>query len=221
MSKYTGREQDKTYEGEAITVHYGVKRCIHAAECVKRLSDVFDTQRRPWINADGASVEAIADAVEHCPSGALHVTAKDGSYQEAVPTQNTIILWQDGPIQIHGDLTILGATVDVQDETRATLCRCGASNHKPFCDNTHKDIAFQTEDIDPIAGKTIIDETGGKLKITAHANGPLEVEGHFEIRDATGETLFAGSKTWLCRCGHSARKPFCDSTHKKIGFEGA
>lgn len=61
------------------------------------------------------------------------------------PETNTIILWHNGPLQVHGDLSIQGTNVDIADETRVTLCRCGASQQKPFCDQTHRSIGFEAE----------------------------------------------------------------------------
>lgn len=57
-------------------------------------------------------------------------------------------------------------------------------------------------------------------KITVSHNGPLRVEGEFEILDPQGKAfgLAGRTKVSLCRCGHSANKPFCDGTHKTIGF---
>jgi CDGSH-type Zn-finger protein len=58
-------------------------------------------------------------------------------------------------------------------------------------------------------------------RITVINNGSLRIEGDFEIVDQDGKVfgLAGRTKVTLCRCGHSSRKPFCDSTHKKIGFE--
>ncbi len=58
-------------------------------------------------------------------------------------------------------------------------------------------------------------------KITANHNGPLRVEGDFEIVDPTGKAFGLAGRTTisLCRCGHSANKPFCDGTHKSVGFQ--
>ncbi|MAU09437.1 MAG: hypothetical protein CL607_06425 [Anaerolineaceae bacterium] len=214
--KYTGADQDRRYTGEDVDITYNVQRCIHAAECVNRLSSVFDTQKRPWINADGAPADQIADTIQHCPSGALHYDPQDERLAEPTPDHNEALLWENGPIQVTGDLTIEGANVAIEHETRVTLCRCGASHNKPFCDNSHKDIDFVTEEIEPKQIKDV--ESGGKLTITANANGPLELSGNLKITGADGETLFQGSKTWLCRCGHSSSKPFCDGTHKKVNF---
>ena len=58
-------------------------------------------------------------------------------------------------------------------------------------------------------------------KITATNNGPLRVEGDFEIVDPTGKAFGLAGRTLvsLCRCGHSETKPFCDGSHKKVGFQ--
>ncbi|MCU0481896.1 MAG: CDGSH iron-sulfur domain-containing protein [Anaerolineae bacterium] len=216
MEKYTGVNDDKRYEGDNVDITYNVKRCIHAAQCVQHLSEVFDTKKRPWINANGSTTEKVATTIELCPSGALHYDRKDG-VKEIPAGENTIRIQHNGPLEIRGDLAIQGATVDVQSETRVTLCRCGESKNKPFCDNTHKEIGFEAVETDPIIREGD-HESGGKLTIIAHANGPLELQGNLHIIGADGETLFRGTKTWLCRCGGSAKKPFCDSTHKKNGF---
>ena len=57
-------------------------------------------------------------------------------------------------------------------------------------------------------------------KITVKTNGPLRVEGEFEIVDMQGKPYGLAGRTVvsLCRCGHSSNKPFCDGTHKTVGF---
>jgi CDGSH-type Zn-finger protein len=57
-------------------------------------------------------------------------------------------------------------------------------------------------------------------KITANTNGPLRIEGEFEILDPTGAPFGLAGRTVisLCRCGHSANKPFCDGSHNRVGF---
>jgi CDGSH-type Zn-finger protein len=57
-------------------------------------------------------------------------------------------------------------------------------------------------------------------KITVNSNGPLKVEGDFEIVDPQGQTFGLAGRTAvsLCRCGQSANKPFCDGSHKTTGF---
>jgi uncharacterized Fe-S cluster protein YjdI len=58
------------------------------------------------------------------------------------------------------------------------------------------------------------------LELRASDNGPLLVRGGVRVLDAEGNLLYEGEKAALCRCGGSQNKPFCDGTHKTIGFEG-
>lgn len=215
--KYTGQADDKTYTGTEVDITYSTKRCLHAAECTTHLAEVFDVKKRPWINADGTSAERIAQVIQTCPSGALHYQPKNEELIESVPSSNRIIVHTDGYLQFIGNLVIQGGQVQIEDETRATLCRCGASEKKPFCDNTHQQIDFQTDTLTFVKQDDEA-EQGGQLIITAHANGSYEVGGNFQIEDENGTVIFTGSKTWLCRCGGSNKKPFCDGTHNNNDF---
>ena len=122
----------KTYTGEGIEVTFDPARCLHAAECVRGLPQVFDTKRRPWIEPDGAEPEDVAEVVRRCPSGALHYRLADGPPEEP-ESPGLVSAGDDGPIWARGALRI--ATEDgAIEETRAALCRCGESQNKPFCD---------------------------------------------------------------------------------------
>ena len=58
-------------------------------------------------------------------------------------------------------------------------------------------------------------------KVTIRTNGSIRIEGDFEICDMEGAVFDLAGRTTigLCRCGHSENKPFCDGTHKKVGFQ--
>lgn len=56
------------------------------------------------------------------------------------------------------------------------------------------------------------------VTITCLADGPLEVSGEVEILASDGTVIKETAKSYLCRCGHSAKKPFCDGAHKREGF---
>ena len=56
------------------------------------------------------------------------------------------------------------------------------------------------------------------VTITTLKDGPLEVAGEVEILASDGTLVKQTSKSYLCRCGHSAKKPFCDGAHKREGF---
>lgn len=131
------------YTSEAIDISYDVDRCIHAAECVRGLPAVFDTNRRPWILPTAADADAIAAVVERCPSGALHYTRRDGGAPEVPDAQTTITPVPGGPLYVRGliQLRVSDGSLLVED-TRAALCRCGQSGNKPFCDNSHIGTGF-------------------------------------------------------------------------------
>jgi CDGSH-type Zn-finger protein/uncharacterized Fe-S cluster protein YjdI len=214
--KYTGRSQDKMYRGDSINVTYNARRCIHAGECLSRLAAVFDVNKRPWITPNDASADEVATVVPQCPSGALHFEHSD--LVEPVLQDNIIILWRNGPVQLQGNLSIVGTAVEIEYETRVTLCRCGASNNKPFCDNAHKHINFEAVEV-VSNDQPQLQEGEGELQITIQPDGPIELEGNVTIRNRHGEVFFTGHKAKLCRCGHSICKPLCDGTHKSIGFK--
>ena len=56
------------------------------------------------------------------------------------------------------------------------------------------------------------------VEITVRKDGPYHITGAFEMKDHEGNPVTQEQEVWLCRCGQSAKKPFCDGTHKKIGF---
>jgi len=103
------------------------------------------------------------------------------------------------------------------------LCRCGASKRKPFCDGSHHDIGFQAtgEPASDPQRMEALEARGGALKIQPLPDGPLLLAGPLEICRGTGPTVAKVTKAALCRCGHSSTKPFCDGTHKKVGFHTA
>ena len=122
----------RAYAAPEVTVFYDRGRCRHYAECVRGLPRVFDPTRRPWIRADLADPNAIAEVVRRCPTGALHYRLWAGDPEEpARPT--TITRDPAGPLLVRGDLH-LDTPDGARDETRAALCGCGQTSTQPFCD---------------------------------------------------------------------------------------
>lgn len=209
----------RKYKRDEIIVTYQPRRCTHVGECLRRAPNVFNTWEQPWVQVENGTVEEIVDAVERCPTGALHYERADGGAQEQPRATNVVFVARNGPYYVRGDLEIVMPDGSVLNETRAALCRCGASQRRPFCDNAHREIQFRDAGVhSPHANAQNELAQNQKLKITPQPNGNLKLEGAFEIRDAMGQVIFRGEKQWLCRCGHSGNKPFCDSTHKRIGF---
>lgn len=65
------------YKREDITVVWKPNLCIHSGICARGLHAVFNPNKRPWINMEGADLEAIVAQVAKCPSGALSIERND------------------------------------------------------------------------------------------------------------------------------------------------
>jgi CDGSH-type Zn-finger protein len=131
---------------------------------------------------------------------------------------NRITVTANGPYECRGNLEICDATGNrVASETEAWLCRCGRSQDKPYCDGSHEKADFQSTTFGVAAGTPPADASA-TLQVRLRHDGPLRLEGPCEVRGPDGALLYHGSETALCRCGASAKKPFCDGTHRQIGF---
>lgn len=206
------------YPGGEIDVRWDARLCIHIGECGGSAGELFVGGRDPWCIPDKTTKAEVREICERCPSGALTYTDKGGT-TESAPSGNTLTVSYNGPLFVHGELQIEGAPEDMPGLAfRAALCRCGHSKHKPFCDNSHLGAHF--EDPGAVGERgTGLSARGGTLKIKPIPDGPLMLEGNLSIRAASGRLAWEGTKTWLCRCGQSRNKPFCDGAHKKVGFK--
>jgi CDGSH-type Zn-finger protein len=131
-----------SYRGRRITIHDNRSICAHAGICTSELSAVFKYGSEPWIDADAASVDAIIDTIRKCPSGALRYTVDDadGPDFERAPA---ITVTANGPYQVVGGVDLIDRHRGAGAPTEHyTLCRCGASRNKPFCDGSHWDAGF-------------------------------------------------------------------------------
>ncbi|HMD72323.1 MAG TPA: ferritin-like domain-containing protein [Steroidobacteraceae bacterium] len=202
-------------EGGKATLQFETKRCIHARFCVTGAPSVFLANvQGPWIHPDTIDVERLAAVAEECPSGAIRLRRKDGRPDEAAPPVNLASIRESGPYSLRGQLRLDGVDIGY----RATLCRCGASKNKPFCDSSHHEVNFSASG-EPASTRTeMLPVRNGLLAIDPQSNGPLQVRGNLEIISGTGRVVARVTNARLCRCGASAAKPFCDGTHARIGF---
>ena len=214
----------KDYASPEVVIRYDPALCIHARECVRGAPLVFDPDARPWIRPERGEADHLAQVVHRCPTGALTLRFVDGRDAEAPEAHNSATLAADGPIYLRGRIVYHGGThANVVEYTRIALCRCGASRNKPFCDNSHRRAEFSdagrcASPNKPLPGADNPQPCSGPLSVEPTPNGPLKVEGWVEFRAVDGSTYVAGAKCWLCRCGHSQTKPFCDGSHKRVGF---
>lgn len=203
-------------DGKDVILSFDSTRCIHARHCVTGAPKTFLANvEGPWLHPDETPVEQLATIAAMCPSGAITLRRKDGVADEVAPAVNLCQIRENGPYAMRAELEIDGEPAGY----RATLCRCGNSKNKPFCDGSHGPTGFEasgepaTVSSDPIAPRA------GTLEVRSTRNGPLAVSGPLEICAGTGRVVKRVNSARLCRCGGSATKPFCDGTHARIGFQ--
>ncbi|MGN6520421.1 MAG: ferritin-like domain-containing protein [Dokdonella sp.] len=204
-------------EADDVTLMFEGRRCIHARFCVTGAPTVFLANvQGPWLHPETLAVDRLVEVAHACPSGAIRYARKDGKPGEPVPPVNLARVREAGPYAFHGELRIDGQPAGY----RATLCRCGASKNKPFCDGSHHDVAFAATGEPATTGDTaMLAQRDGPLAIDPQRDGPLRVRGNLEIVSGTGRMVSRMTDVRLCRCGGSANKPFCDGTHARIGFK--
>jgi CDGSH-type Zn-finger protein/uncharacterized Fe-S cluster protein YjdI len=201
--------------GRAITVIFDSQRCIHSRHCVMDAPSVFKANTPgEWIFPDTMEAEAIRRVAHDCPSGAVRYEPHDGSAAETAPPVNQLRVRENGPYALHAPLKVAGR----DDGYRATLCRCGQSHNKPWCDGSHVAAGFTasgepaTGSIEPLAARD------GVLEVLPMRNGPLQVRGNLEMCAGTGRAIARVTEARLCRCGQSRNKPYCDLSHVAAGF---
>lgn len=133
---------------------------------------------------------------------------------------NQIKVRDDGPLLCTGQVEVYDADGNLlQSGENLVLCRCGASQTKPFCDGSHRDSGFAN-----VATLQNVDsqdlEDPQPLRIEVRNNAMLIARGPMEILRADGSLAARRNKAALCRCGQSDNKPMCDGSHRDCGFQG-
>ena len=137
------RDKRRDYAGKRITIHDNRALCAHAGRCTEGLAAVFNSERQPWIDPNGAAVADIIETVRRCPSGALSYSI-DGVEHRDQERPAAITVTKDGPYAVTGGAELAGAARgDGASMEHFSLCRCGASRNKPFCDGSHWDVEFK------------------------------------------------------------------------------
>jgi CDGSH-type Zn-finger protein/uncharacterized Fe-S cluster protein YjdI len=203
-------------EGRRAAVRFDSKLCIHARNCVLRQPEAFKANAEgPWINPDAAPPGALLEVADNCPSGAITIVRGDDGEAETAPKVNLATLRENGPLVFRAEIHIGDRPVCY----RATLCRCGQSQNKPFCDGSHVAIGFVATGEAPAAESQLLAARAGPVTIKPLPGGPLEVSGNLEIVSGGGRMIGRSANFNLCRCGASQNKPYCDGSHVFAGFE--
>ncbi|MDH5208929.1 MAG: CDGSH iron-sulfur domain-containing protein [Burkholderiaceae bacterium] len=199
---------------DTITLRFDGRRCIHSRHCVLEAPTVFLANTPgAWIHPETTTAEHCVHVAHSCPSGAITYERHDGGPQESAPAVNVIRVRENGPYAVHAQAELPAGT-----EFRATLCRCGQSKRKPYCDGSHAAAGFAATGEPATLPSEPLAVRGGALTITPVPNGPLKLSGNVEICSGTGRTVSRTQSARLCRCGASGTKPFCDGSHARIGF---
>jgi len=202
-------------EGRAIAIEFDATRCIHSRHCVLEAPTVFKANTPgEWIFPDTLEAERLAAVALNCPSGAIRFRRKDGGLDEGAPPVNTLKVRENGPYALAAELVIAGEPAGF----RATLCRCGASKNKPYCDGSHTEAGFAATGEPPLRAIDPLATRNGALRVVPRRDGPLEVSGPLELCAGTGRVFHRDTAVRLCRCGQSKTKPFCDLSHLAAGF---
>jgi uncharacterized Fe-S cluster protein YjdI/CDGSH-type Zn-finger protein len=133
---------EEIVKGRDVTIRFDASRCIHSRGCVLGHPEIYvPNVEGEWIHPDGATADTVMLTALNCPSGAIRVARNDGTaHSDAPPVVNTVRVRENGHLAIEADLSIRG---QAQATPRATLCHCGQSQNKPFCDGAHTSGAHQ------------------------------------------------------------------------------
>jgi len=138
----TGKSAVVEFASKEITVVDDFSLCAHAGECVDGAPETFFTQgpRGRISHPDASPAEQIIATIKCCPSGALLYKLR-GKLMHDYFTETEVRVEKDGPLHVHR--AKLNGEARPATEDHYTLCRCGASKNKPFCDGMHAQIKFR------------------------------------------------------------------------------
>lgn len=163
-SEDTIAERRDSYPAHDVTVSDDRSRCAHFGQCTDRLPGVFRAHDEPFVDTSGAFDDEIVDVVHGCPSGALAVTAPGSDEPDEAHSAPAVTPIPDGPYRVVGAVQVVaadGTTYEVRE--RQTLCRCGHSENKPFCDGSHFYAGFRdpVPDTERVEVPTVYEAIGG------------------------------------------------------------
>ncbi|MTI30721.1 CDGSH iron-sulfur domain-containing protein [Xanthovirga aplysinae] len=145
--KIESRVEDKreNYKTKTITIHDNRGICSHSARCTDGLPSVFRLDEEPWIHPDSATAEEIMTTIKKCPSGALSYSVDEIEHRDREGAPK-IIIAPNGPYLVSGGPGLVEVKQgEGASKEHYTLCRCGGSKNKPFCDGTHWHINFKDD----------------------------------------------------------------------------
>ena len=179
----------ENYVGKEIVIHDNRGICSHAGVCTSRLPSVWRTGVEPWIDADGDYPAKITNIIEKCPSGALSYSVA-GFEHRGQDREPAIQVSKDGPYHVTGRVELLNATWGEEvSKEHYTLCRCGWSKNKPYCDGSHWYVKFRDDEKNTIP-KADPSQDGEKELIWHKVAGLEDLpEGRVKVVTAGSQTI--------------------------------
>ncbi len=136
-------ETIQEYPGKEIHITFNRSICAGAANCVNELPEVFSGKSSTtWITPDNADKESIIQTIKTCPSGALSYSI-DGEHFIDSRSKPKITIIKNGPYMVEGIAFKHASKPTHFAATKYTLCRCGLSKNKPYCDYSHAEQGWK------------------------------------------------------------------------------
>ena len=137
----------KEYSREGLVVVWRPDLCIHAGKCFRMLPEGFRPRERPWIQLDKSEKDRIISTVHACPTGAISLKSDPPPNMLSIEASSTealkVNVITNGPVKVSGPCTVILADGTILEKPKGvSLCRCGQSGTKPFCDASHKTNGF-------------------------------------------------------------------------------
>ncbi len=133
--------RQKSYQGQGLVMMDVKSLCVHAGFCVTEKTEVWDlVDQAP----DPTARAQLINIIRNCPSGRLEYTDEthDAPVEEGLSQEIGIV--EDGPLYARGRIVVESSSGQCYElRNRVTLCRCGASKNKPFCNGMHAEVGFR------------------------------------------------------------------------------
>ena len=139
------KDKRDNYVGNDVTIHDNRGICAHAGRCTNGLPNVFRLKEEPWIHPNAEKADDVVATIKQCPSGALSQSTGGVEHRDE-DRDPAVMVSKNGPYVVTGGPELAGEKWGEGASTEHfTLCRCGGSKNKPFCDGTHWAIKFEDD----------------------------------------------------------------------------
>lgn len=133
------RTGTKQYTNGEITIVWSADKCKHNGACWSGMMK--------WVNPLIGTTKQIIDVINKCPNKALsyYYNVQCDPLQSQFSDIKYVDIQENGPLLVRGPVKIKYKEKEYDNEGIVAICRCGASQHKPYCDNSHDIINFDED----------------------------------------------------------------------------